>query len=131
MIDQKVLQDIVVSIKTCIKNKSVDTSSVMKLLIICMEIMENMDNKNIENIDKKQYVILAIKEIAKGDDMILGTADDTISPQVYESLIAMINRDLISEFIDIVCLASKGKFDVNKVKKTCFGCFSIAKIHMK
>lgn len=131
MIDQQVLQDIVVSIKTCIKNKSVDTSSVMKLLIICMEIMENMDNKNIENIDKKQYVILAIKEIAKGDDMILGTADDTISPQVYESLIAMINRDLISEFIDIVCLASKGKFDVNKVKKTCFGCFSIAKIHMK
>lgn len=131
MIDQQVLQDIIVSIKACIKNKSVDTSSVMKLLIICMEIMENIDNKNIENIDKKQYVILAIREIAKGDDLILGTADDTISPQVYESLIAMINRDLISEFIDIVCLASKGELDVNKVKKTCFGCFSIAKIHMK
>lgn len=131
MIDQQILQEIVVLIKNSIKNKSVDTTSVMKLIVICMEIMENMDNMNIDNNDKKQYVILAIQEIAKGDDLILGTADDTISPQVYESLIAMINRDLVNEVIDIICLASKGELDVNKVKKTCYGCFSIAKKHIK
>ena len=126
-INQQVLQKFITSIKDAIKNKSIDTSSAMKLIVICIEIMENMETKNI---DKKQYVILAITEIAKGDDLILGTSDDTISPQVYESLIVMINRDLISEVIDIICLASKGNIDVNKIKKTCFGCFSIAKNHI-
>lgn len=127
-INQQVLQKFITSIKDAIRNKSIDTSSAMKLIVICIEIIENMEN--IENIDKKQYVILAITEIAKGDDMILGTSDDTISPQVYESLILMINRDLISEVIDIICLASKGNIDVNKIKKTCFGCFNIAKNHI-
>jgi hypothetical protein len=127
-INQQVLQKFIASIKDAINNKSIDTSSAMKLIVICIEIMENMEN--IENIDKKQYVILAITEIAKGDDLILGTSDDTISPQVYDSLIVMINRDLISEVIDIICLASKGNIDVNKIKKTCFGCFSIAKNHI-
>jgi hypothetical protein len=126
-INEEVLQKFIKSIKDAIRNKSIDTSSAMKLIVICIEIMENMQT---ENIDKKQYVILAINEIAKGDDMILGTSDDTISPQVYESLIVMINRDLISEVIDIICLASKGNIDVNKIKKTCFGCFSIAKNHI-
>jgi hypothetical protein len=126
-INQQVLQQFITSIKDAIRNKSIDTSSAMKLIVICIEIMENMQT---ENIDKKQYVILAINEIAKGDDLILGTSDDTISPQVYESLIVMINRDLISEVIDIICLASKGNIDVNKIKKTCFGCFSIAKNHI-
>jgi hypothetical protein len=126
-INQQVLQQFIKSIKDAIRNKSIDTSSAMKLIVICIEIMENMQT---ENIDKKQYVILAINEIAKGDDLILGTSDDTISPQVYESLIVMINRDLISEVIDIICLASKGNIDVNKIKKTCFGCFSIAKNHI-
>ena len=126
-INQQVLQKFITSIKDAIRNKSIDTSSAMKLIVICIEIMENMENIETKNIDKKQYVILAITEIAKGDDLILGTSDDTISPQVYESLILMINRDLISEVIDIICLASKGNIDVNKIKKTCFGCFSIAK----
>ena len=129
-INQQVLQKFIASIKDAIKNKSIDTSSAMKLIVICIEIMENMENIETKNIDKKQYVILAITEIAKGDDLILGTSDDTISPQVYESLILMINRDLISEVIDIICSASKGDIDVNKIKKTCFGCFSIAKNHI-
>lgn len=129
-INQQVLQKFITSIKDTIRNKSIDTSSAMKLIVICIEIMENMENIETKNIDKKQYVILAITEIAKGDDLILGTSDDTISPQVYESLILMINRDLISEVIDIICLASKGDIDVNKIKKTCFGCFSIAKNHI-
>jgi hypothetical protein len=129
-INQQVLQKFITSIKDTIRNKSIDTSSAMKLIVICIEIMENMENIETKNIDKKQYVILAITEIAKGDDLILGTSDDTISPQVYESLILMINRDLISEVIDIICLASKGNIDVNKIKKTCFGCFSIAKNHI-
>ena len=126
-INQQVLQKFITSIKDAIKNKSIDTSSAMKLIVVCIEIMENMES---ENIDKKQYVILAITEIAKGDDLILGTSDDTISPQVYESLILMINRDLISEVIDIICSATKGDIDVNKIKKTCFGCISIAKNHI-
>lgn len=129
-INQQVLQQFIRSIKDAIRNKSIDTSSAMKLIVICIEIMENMENIETKNIDKKQYVILAITEIAKGDDLILGTSDDTISPQVYESLILMINRDLISEVIDIICSATKGDIDVNKIKKTCFGCFSIAKNHI-
>jgi hypothetical protein len=74
---------------------------------------------------------MAIQEIAKGEDMIIGTSDDTISPEVVNSLITMIKNNLLDEVIDIVCLASKGEFNVNKIKKTCFGCFSIVKNHIK
>jgi hypothetical protein len=93
--------------------------------------MEIIESFNINNIDKKEYVIIAIQEIAKGEDMIFGTSDDTISPLVVDSLIEMINRNLIGEVIDIVCLASKGEFNVNKIQKTCFGCFSVLKNHVK
>jgi hypothetical protein len=128
MIDQQILQTFVASIRNAIKNNSIDTSSAMKLVVISMEIIESFD---VNNNDKKEYVIIAIQEIAKGDDMIIGTSDDTISPQVVESLITMINSNILEEVIDIVCLASKGEFNVNKIKKTCFGCFSIVKNHIK
>lgn len=130
-INQQVLQKFITSIKDTIRNKSIDTSSAMKLIVICIEIMENMENIETKNIDKKQYVILAITEIAKGDDLILGTSDDTISPQVYESLILMINRDLISEVIDIICLASKGDIDVNKIKNMFWMFFYCKKSYLK
>ena len=128
MIDQQILQTFVTTIRDSIKNNSIDTSSAMKLIVISMEIIESFD---VNNNDKKEYVIMAIQEIAKGDDMIIGTGDDTISPEVVKSLITMINTNLLEEVIDIVCLASKGEFNVNKIKKTCFGCFSIVKNHIK
>jgi hypothetical protein len=128
MIDQQVLQTFVASIRNAIKNNSIDTSSAMKLIVISMEIIESF---NVNNNDKKEYVIMAIQEIAKGDDMIIGTSDDTISPEVVKSLITMINDNLLDEVVDIICLASKGEFNVNKIKKTCFGCFSIVKNHIK
>jgi hypothetical protein len=128
MIDQQILQTFVTTIRDSIKNNSIDTSSAMKLIVISMEIIESFD---VNNNDKKEYVIMAIQEIAKGDDMIIGTSDDTISPEVVKSLITMINDNLLEEVIDIVCLASKGEFNVNKIKKTCFGCFSIVKNHIK
>ena len=127
MIDQQILQTFVTSIRNAIKNNSIDTSSAMKLIVISMEIMESFD---VNNNDKKEYVIMAIQEIAKGEDMIIGTSDDIIPPEVVESLITMINNNLLDEIIDIVCLASKGEFNVNKIKKTCFGCFSIVKNHI-
>ena len=128
MIDQQILQTFVTSIRNAIKNNSIDTSSAMKLIVISMEIIESF---NVNNNDKKEYVIMAIQEIAKGEDMIIGTSDDTISPEVVKSLITMINNNLLDEVVDIVCLASNGEFNVNKIKKTCFGCFSIAKNHIK
>jgi hypothetical protein len=128
MIDQQILQTFVTTIRDAIKNKSVDTSSAMKLIVISMEIIETFD---VNNNDKKDYVIIAIQEIAKGDDMIIGTSDDIISAEVVKSLTEMINSNLLDEVIDIVCLASKGEFNVNKIKKTCFGCFSIVKNHIK
>ena len=82
---------------------------------------------NVNNIDKKEYIIIALKEIAKGDDMILGTNDDTISSQVLDTLITMINTNLINDVVDIVSLASKGEFNINKIKTTCFSCFSVKK----
>ena len=128
MIDQQILQTFITSIRDAIKNKSIDTSSAMKLIVISMEIIESFD---VNNNDKKEYVIMAIQEIAKGEDMIIGTSDDTISPEVVNSLITMINTNLLDEVVDIICLASKGEFNVNKIKKTCFGCFSIVKNHIK
>jgi len=124
MIDKEIVQKLIFNIRQAINNQSIDTSSAIKIIIVSMEIIENF---NVNNIDKKEYVIIAIQEIAKGEDLMFGTCDDVISPLVVESLIEMISRNLIGEIIDIVCSASKGEFNVNKIQKTCFGCFSVIK----
>ena len=78
MIDQEILQKLIISIRQAIKNQSIDTSSAIKLIVISMEIIENFNINNINNIDKKEYVIIAIQEIDKGEYLIFCTSDDTI-----------------------------------------------------
>ena len=56
-INQQVLQQFIISIKDAIRNKSIDTSSAMKLIVICIEIIENMENmENIEHIENKENI---------------------------------------------------------------------------
>jgi hypothetical protein len=131
MLKPEILKSLISKIKLAIQNKNIDTSSAMKMLVLSMELIEDIDDGTITNVEKKQYIIIALEEIAKGNDMITGTSDDTISITTLESLRIIINKNLISEIVDIICLATKGEININKVKNTCYGCFSIMKPYTK
>ena len=120
MIKPNILNSLIVSIKNCIKNTSIDTSSCFKIITISIEMIENYDNLTGE--EKKNYIILAIETIAKGDDNIAGTADDLLDETIVKSLKFILQNNYISEIIDIICKASKGDININKIKKK-YCCF--------
>jgi hypothetical protein len=120
------LDKIVKCIKINIKTKNIDINSAFDLIICSMEIMETYDNLTGEQ--KKQYILLAIEQIANGDDGISNTSDDYISKNIVNTLKKLLEEDILNNFIDIISNASKNKFDINKIQiKTnkCCKCFCL------
>ena len=118
MIQPHILNSLILCLKSNIKNKNIDTSSALKIITLSMELIEEYPDLTSE--EKKLYIITALEEIAKGNDNISGTEDDALTPECLESLKLIINNNLISDIITIICDASKGNFNINKIKKTCF-----------
>lgn len=119
MLNQKILNGLISTIKKNIKDKNVDTSSCFKIITLSIEIIEKYNELN--GSQKKEYIIKAIETIAKGDDNISGNEDDLIDETMLLSLSVIINNNYISDFIDILCQASKGELNINKIKNKC--CF--------
>jgi hypothetical protein len=101
---------LIISIKTAIRSNSVDTSTAFKIISISMEIMEKIKT-NGDN--KKILLILALKEIVKDEDGLISKEIINILKPVVD------NEEILSGIIDMVCLASKGDIDINKIKKGC------------
>jgi len=98
------------SLKTAIKNDSVDTSTAFKIISVSMEIMEKIKT-NGDN--KKILLILTFKELVKNEDGL-------ISNEIIEILKPLVdNEEILSGIISMVCLASKGDIAINKIKKGC------------
>lgn len=117
MLKPNILNALVNSIKNCIKDKNIDTSSCFKIITLSLEIIEKYNDLN--GNDKKKYIIQAIEIVAKGNDNIEGNNDDLLDEATVLSLKIIIDNDYISEFIDIICKASKGDLNINKIKKKC------------
>jgi hypothetical protein len=99
------------NIKTAIRSDSVDTSTAFKIISVSMEIIEKIKT-NGDN--KKILLILTFKELVKNED-------NLISNDIINILKPVVDNDLIlSGIIDMVCIASKGDIDINKIKKGCF-----------
>ena len=120
MIKPNILNSFIVSIKSSIKNTNIDTSSCFKIITISIEMMENY--KNLTGEEKKNYIILAIETIAKGDDNIAGTSDDLLDDTIVKSLKFILQNNYISEIIDIIFKASNGDININKIQKK-YCCF--------
>jgi hypothetical protein len=114
MINNDILKSLITSIKNNIKNKNIDTSSCFKIIILSIEIIENYNTLTGE--EKKNYIILAIENIAKGEDNISGTEDDLLNETIVSSLVFILKNNYINEIIDIVFKASRGGININKMK---------------
>jgi hypothetical protein len=121
MINNDILNSLIISIRNNIKNKNIDTSSCFKIIVLSIETIENYTNLSGE--EKKEYIILAIQTIAKGDDNISGNEDDLLDKTIVDSLAFILTNNYISEVIDIVFKASQGDININKIKKKlCCNC---------
>lgn len=58
---------------------------------------------------KKRIVIQTLEDISAGPDGVLGTPDDIIPPHVLEAAKALIECNLISDTIDLICEATNAK----------------------
>lgn len=99
-------------------NVAISSESVMRLLRIAMVIVEQTKETGEK---KKEFAILLLKE--------LFLHDKTISPDTKLEVLNLLTNGVVSDSIDIIVDASKGKFEVNKIEKVveevAKSCFTI------
>jgi hypothetical protein len=61
---------------------------------------------NLTDIEKKALIIHTLNDIAAGKDGILNTKDDIIEPQILYGLQMLIECNMISSTIDLICEVS-------------------------
>ena len=107
-----------------IKNENVEINDAIDLLRSLIFIIE--DFGHFSGFEKKELVIKLLEDIAAGNDGILNTDDDVIPSYILKSLKLLIESDLVSSTIDLIC-------EVTHTKKCCslicylrqlFCCFS-------
>lgn len=97
------------AIKEAIKNDKIDTSSVFKLVSLSMEIMEKYKTTS----NKKEIIIQVFKELLLSNDVL-------ITEDIRNLMEPIVNNELIlGGIIDMICIASKGEININKIKKRC------------
>jgi hypothetical protein len=94
-----------------VKNKKLNINSVMTLVVKAMELVEKVPG--LDGRGKKECVIAALNELAKGADGIAGTEDDLIPGYVMEGLKFMLLNQVVENIIDVVVAATKGVVNVN------------------
>ena len=97
-------------------NLSVSAESIMRLLRIAMIIVEQTKESGS---NKKEFVIKLLKDVVMNNASML--------TEHKLEVLNLINGNIVSDSIDFIIDASRGKFDVNKVEKvveeiakTCF-----------
>lgn len=114
--DDIILNSFILTIKQAIREKKIPTDNPMLIITRCMELLEHV--KGLNGKEKKLYIVKAIEAVAKGDDGIFGTADDLLPERTIRALQTLVEQDIVSDTIQLVIDASKGKYDINKTQKT-------------
>jgi hypothetical protein len=87
-------------------NLSVSPETIMRLLRMAMVIVEKTNETGSK---KKEFVLNLLTEVVMTNDM--------LSPEHKQEALHLIKGGVITDAIDFLIDASKGKFDVNKVEK--------------
>ncbi len=104
------IQYLLREIKKAIQSNTIDTTSAFKIISVSMEIMETM---NVNGNLKKELLLLTFKELIRNEDKL-------ISEEIIDILKPIVENDtILSGIIEIVCIASKGELNINKIKKGC------------
>jgi len=99
-------------------NLSVSPETIMRLLRMAMVIVEKTNETGSK---KKEFVLNLLTEVVMTNDM--------LSPEHKQEALHLIKGGVVTDAIDFLIDASKGKFDVNKVEKiaeeVAKSCFTI------
>jgi hypothetical protein len=99
-------------------NLSVSPETIMRLLRMAMVIVEKTNETGSK---KKEFVLNLLTEVV--------TTNDMLSPEHKQEALHLIKGGVVTDAIDFLIDASKGKFDVNKVEKiaeeVAKSCFTI------
>jgi hypothetical protein len=87
-------------------NLSVSPETIMRLLRMAMVIVEKTNETGSK---KKEFVLNLLTEVVMTNDM--------LSPEHKQEALHLIKGGVVTDAIDFLIDASKGKFDVNKVEK--------------
>ena len=100
-------------LKTSWGEKKISATTIHLVLKECMELVENFDCPGAE---KKEHVITIIKEVVK--DLVENEEEERI-------ILALIDKKVLENTMDLIILASKGKFNINnkKTQKKIVSCF--------
>jgi len=112
---------LILNLNAIIYDKKIDTSTASKIVVLTMELIEK-NKADISSQDKKSYVISAINDIIKDKKSIGNFENGIISDDLFKQLTLMIENHIIDDMIDMICTASKGIYNVNRIKKGCFSC---------
>lgn len=75
-----------------------------------MELVERV--KGLSGPEKKDLVLKVIFIVAKGKDGVEGTDDDIISKDVMDNVRILVDKNLVSDVVDVIVSAANGKFDI-------------------
>jgi hypothetical protein len=99
-------------------NLSVSPETIMRLLRMAMVIVEKTNETGSK---KKEFVLNLLTEVV--------TTNDMLSPEHKQEALHLIKGGVVTDAIDFLIDASKGKFDINKVEKiaeeVAKSCFTI------
>lgn len=107
------LQALIADIRQCVSDKNVDVTSAVALVAKTME-LAHRHLSGVEGLVKREYVVIALTEIAKGKDGIAGTEDDLIPPSTMSALKMLIESDLLGQTINTIWDAVKGRISLGE-----------------
>jgi len=88
--------------------------SAMEILQKGMELVSYIVKLSVPQ--RKECVIAALEQLAKGADGIAGTADDLIPEDTLKMLEIMVQHNIIGDIIDAVFDASQGRLNIAAIK---------------
>ncbi len=109
---EDIIKDILNKLKEKINDPKIDTTSAFKIVSLAMEIIETYKT----NENKKEIIIMTFKELIKTEGLLSDDISNILKP-ILE------NEMIISGIIDVICMATKGEININKIKIKKCSCF--------
>lgn len=126
---QVIISEVIEGLRSAIQSRADIGTNPMNIVGIGMGLLNKYPT--LTGAEKRSLLVEALTKIASGPDGVLGTADDTIPKPIVDTILSLIEGNLINGIIGLVVDATKGRFDVDKAvevakeaSKTCSGCFS-------
>lgn len=100
-----------------LKEQLKDTQlEVFNLHIIIKYVMESVENTPFKGIEQKELALKLIRELVNAQ---------TDNDDKKLAMLVLLDNGTIGNMIDLIVDATKGKLDVNKLKRFGFNCFTI------